>query len=60
MFGQSVINQSGIGTVSRATLGKLLRDRQSMYRTYQVLQCHLEMKLILKLKQKRSSFLPFI
>ena len=45
---RSVFNQTNIGTVSRATLGRLLRD--GAYGPIRALRCHLELKLKLKLK----------
>ena len=42
---RSVFNQTNIGIVSRATLGRLLRDGWSMYGPFQAPQCHLQLKL---------------
>ena len=41
----SVFNQSNIDTVSRATLGRLLRDGASAYGPFRALRCHFELKL---------------
>ena len=41
---RSVFNRTNIVTVSRATLGRLLR-RRSAYEPFRALRCHLELKL---------------
>ena len=46
---RSVFNQTNIGTVSRATLGRLLRDGTERVYPFRALRCHLELKLKLKL-----------
>ena len=60
---RSVINLTNIGTVSGATLGRLLRDGRSAYGPFSVLRCHLELKLKLKLQtaqfEKCSTFVKF-
>ena len=52
---RSVFNQTNIGTVSRATLGGLLRDRRRAYGPFRELRCHLELKLKLKLPPRWHS-----
>ena len=49
---QSVFKQADIGTVSRATLGRLLRDGEEAYGPFRELRCHHELKLKLKLDVK--------
>ena len=50
---RSVFNQANIGTISRATLGRLLRDGGGAhyYGPFRALRCHLELKL-------KLNFLP--
>ena len=51
---RSVFNQTNIGTVSRATLGRLLRGRAgARMGPFRALRCHLELKLKLKLHSSR-------
>ena len=42
---RSVFNQTNIGTVSRATLGRLLRDGAERVWAFRALRCHLKLKL---------------
>ena len=46
---RSVFNQTNIGTVSRTTLGRLLRDGAERVWAFPSTRCHLELKLKLKL-----------
>ena len=55
---RSVFNQKNIGTVLRATLGRLLRDGAKRLWAFLVLRCHLELKPKLKqtpLPHKKST-----
>ena len=46
----SVLNQTNIGTVSKATLGRLLRDGAERVWAFRTLRCHLELNPNLKLE----------
>ena len=54
--GRSVFNQTNIGTVSRGTLGRLLRNGAKRVWAFRALGCHLELKPKLKL----TIFIVFI
>ena len=52
---QSVFNQANIGSVSRATLERLLRDGPKRTWVSRALGCHLELKLKLEWEKEKPS-----
>ena len=48
---QSVFNQANIVTVSRATLGRLLRDGAESVWSFRALRCHFELKQLYMTRQ---------